>query len=138
MHASLKAHLVWFVEISCCVCVFFYVTFLSTHAPHRVLYIDMEGRSDDQSIKFMIERMAPRRVAFVHGSLAAAAKLKEAIDTQLMPALEQLFAPKEDPKHRDRDKDQDKGRERDGDTAPSRKPVYRSPGRRSRHVYAPC
>ena len=41
----------------------------------RILYIDMEGRSDDQSMKFMIERMQPRRVAFVHGNHDAASKL---------------------------------------------------------------
>ena len=76
-----------------CVCVFFYVTFLSTHAPHRVLYIDMEGRSDDQSIKFMIERMAPRRVAFVHGSLAAAAKLKTKLGSKATPK-DAIFLPK--------------------------------------------
>ena len=32
------------------------------------MYIDMEGRSDDQSMHIMIEHMQPKRIAFVHGS----------------------------------------------------------------------
>ena len=72
---------------------FFFASPDTDSSEHRVIYIDMEGRSDDQSIKFMIERMAPRRVAFVHGSHAAAAKLKTKLDSKATPK-DAIFLPK--------------------------------------------
>jgi hypothetical protein len=42
----------------------------------------MEGRSDDQSMQIMLEQMAPRRIAFVHGNLDCAQQLGDRIDTK--------------------------------------------------------
>ncbi len=51
----------------------------------KLLYIDMEGRSDKQSLKIMIERMSPRRIALVHGSHDAASELKAALTSKETP-----------------------------------------------------
>ena len=53
----------------------------------------MEGRSDGQSVKFMIERMAPKRVAFVHGSHSAATKLRTKLTSKTTPK-DSIFLPK--------------------------------------------
>ena len=48
-----------------------------------VLYIDMEGRSDDQSMQIMIEQMGPKRIAFVHGNETAVAALSTSLSTPI-------------------------------------------------------
>ena len=48
-----------------------------------VLYIDMEGRSDDQSMQIMIEQMGPKRIAFVHGNERAVAALSTSLSTPI-------------------------------------------------------
>lgn len=39
----------------------------------------MEGRSDDQSMQIMIEQMAPKRIAFVHGNIQSASALSKSL-----------------------------------------------------------
>jgi hypothetical protein len=50
---------------------------------NSVLYIDMEGRSDDQSMRIMIEQMAPKRIAFVHGNAKKAKLFSNALSTSI-------------------------------------------------------
>ena len=46
------------------------------------MYIDMEGRSDDQSMQIMLEQMAPRRIAFVHGNTESASNLANRLQSK--------------------------------------------------------
>ena len=81
---TLTRHLLLFVVFSFCLSLCLSVALsLCRSFLISVLYIDMEGRSDDQSMQIMIEQMGPKRIAFVHGNETAVAALSTSLSTPI-------------------------------------------------------
>jgi cleavage and polyadenylation specificity factor subunit 2 len=59
----------------------------------QIRYVDFEGRSDGRSMKQILNHVAPRKVVLVHGSEAAAAHLRQHLETSLANVCQSVDAP---------------------------------------------